>query len=171
MGLYFSGSWCGPCLRFTPNLVDIYQEISGNNGFDFEVVFISSDRDEESFNGYFGKMPWLSVPFSELETRKSLKDLFKVKGIPFLVILDQTGRVSTDQGVSAVYEYGVDGYPFTPEKLNDLKEEEERAKKEQSITSLLVHSSRDFVISNDERKVKKKLVLFILFFFFPLWMI
>lgn len=154
MGLYFSASWCGPCLRFTPNLVEVYQEISGNNNeLDFEVVFISSDRDEESFNGYFGKMPWLAVPYSELETRKSLKDLFKVRGIPHLVILDEAGRVSTEQGVSVVYDYGVNGYPFTPEKLNDLREEEERAKKDQSITSVLVHGSRDFVISNDEKKV------------------
>lgn len=24
VGLYFSGSWCGPCQAFTPKLVDFY---------------------------------------------------------------------------------------------------------------------------------------------------
>lgn len=29
-----------------------------------EIVFVSSDRDESTFNNYFKSMPWLSVPWS-----------------------------------------------------------------------------------------------------------
>lgn len=151
VGLYFSGSWCGPCRRFAPNLVEVYNELSSNA--DFEVVFVSSDRDEESFNAYFKKMPWLALPFADLETRKSLKELFKVRGIPHLVILDRTGKVSTGEGVRIIYDYGADGYPFTPQRINDLKEEEERAKREQSLRSILTHGSRDYLISNDGKEI------------------
>lgn len=151
VGLYFSGSWCGPCRRFTPNLVEVYNELSSNA--DFEVVFVSSDRDEESFSAYFKKMPWLALPFADLETRKSLKELFKVRGIPHLVILDKTGKVSTGEGVRIIYDYGADGYPFTPQRINDLKEEEERAKREQSLRSILTHGSRDYLISNDGKEI------------------
>ncbi|KAM5566802.1 hypothetical protein ABKV19_015097 [Rosa sericea] len=151
LGLYFSGSWCGPCRRFTPNLVEVYQDLASKG--DFEVVFVSSDRDEESFSGYFSEMPWLAVPFSDSETRKGLKDLFKVRGIPHLVVIDANGKVSTDQGTVVVREYGVEGYPFTPEKISFLKEQEEAAKKDQSLSSLLVSSTRDYLVSSDGNKV------------------
>ncbi|KAK9935484.1 hypothetical protein M0R45_022586 [Rubus argutus] len=63
-------------------------------------------------------------------------------------------EVSTDQGTKFVMEYGVDGYPFTAEKINLLKEQEEAAKKDQSLTSLLVSSSRDYLISVDGKMMK-----------------
>ncbi|KAJ7953611.1 Thioredoxin, nucleoredoxin [Quillaja saponaria] len=151
VGLYFSGSWCGPCRRFTPSLVEAYEELSSKD--DFEVVYISSDRNDESFNGYFSKMPWLAIPFSDSETRKRVKDLFKVRGIPYLVILDANGNVSSQQGVRIIKDYGAAGYPFTQEKLNFLKEEEEAAKKNQSLSSLLVSRTRDYLLSNDGNKI------------------
>nr|TKR84445.1 putative nucleoredoxin 1 isoform X1 [Populus alba] len=91
VGFYFSGSWCGPCRNFTPLLVEVYEQLSSKG--DFEVVFISSDRDDESFNTYFSEMPWLAIPFSDTETRKRLKEVFKVRGIPNLVIFDANGKI------------------------------------------------------------------------------
>lgn len=152
MAIYFSGSWCGPCRRFTPKLVEVYQEVAPKG--DFEVVFVSSDRDEESFNGYFSEMPWLAVPFSDSDTRKHLKELFKVRGIPNLVIIDSNGKVTTENGTMVVMEYGVDGYPFTCERINFLKEEEEAAKRNQSLSSILISRSRNYVVSNNGNQVK-----------------
>lgn len=151
MGLYFSGSWCGPCRRFTPKLVELYQELASKGNF--EVVFISSDRNDESFENYLSEMPWLAIPFSDLDTRKRLKDLFKVRGIPNLVIIDENGHVSTEKGTRIVTEYGAVAYPFTPEKINFLKEEEEAAKQNQTLSSILVSSSRDYLITNDGKQV------------------
>ncbi|KAJ4961250.1 hypothetical protein NE237_021160 [Protea cynaroides] len=151
IGLYFSASWCGPCRRFTPNLVDVYNELSlqGN----FEIIFVSADEDEDSFNGYFSKMPWLAIPFSDSETRDGLDELFKVRGIPCLVMLDGNGQVASQSGVQIIRDYGVEGYPFTPERITLLKEQEEAAKKAQSLSSILVSPSRDFLVSNDGTKV------------------
>lgn len=151
VAIYFSGSWCGPCRRFTPKLVEVYQEVAPKG--DFEVVFVSSDRDEESFNGYFSEMPWLAVPFSDSDTRKHLKELFKVRGIPNLVIIDSNGKVTTENGTMVVMEYGVDGYPFTCERINFLKEEEEAAKRNQSLSSILISRSRNYVVSNNGNQV------------------
>ncbi|CAK7327373.1 unnamed protein product [Dovyalis caffra] len=151
VGFYFSGSWCGPCRNFTPSLVEVYEQLSSKG--DFEVVFISSDRDDESFNSYFSKMPWLAIPFSDTETRKRLKELFKVRGIPNLIIFDAHGKVLPGGSVRTVREHGVDGYPFSLDRLNFLKEQEENAKKNQTIRSILVSSSRDYVLSNDGKKI------------------
>nr|GMD63210.1 probable nucleoredoxin 1 [Ipomoea batatas] len=128
IGIYFSASWCGPCQRFTPNLVTVYNELlpKGN----FEVVFVSADEDEESFKEYFGKMPWTAVPFSDTATRKKLDDLFNVRGIPHLVILDESGK-----------------------RVKEIKDAEDAAKREQSLKTVLVSTSRDYVIAADGKKV------------------
>ncbi|KAG1342609.1 putative nucleoredoxin 1-1 [Cocos nucifera] len=152
VGLYFSASWCPPCRHFTPKLIETYGELS-SEGKDFEVVFVSGDRDEDSFNGYFSKMPWLAIPFSDSKARDRLDELFKVEGIPHLVILGARAEVLNEKGVQAVREYGSEGYPFTLEKINKLKEEEEAAKREQTIQTVLVSPSRDYLISNNGNKV------------------
>mmetsp|Transcript_11838 Transcript_11838/g.26034 ORF Transcript_11838/g.26034 Transcript_11838/m.26034 type:complete len:229 (+) Transcript_11838:137-823(+) len=98
VALYFSASWCPPCKSFTPLLIDFYNA----NKEDLEIIFLSSDRDEESFNGYFGKMPWLSsIPgYSSQEAngrQKKLASMFQIQGIPSLIILDaKTGNFITD---------------------------------------------------------------------------
>ncbi|MEM1222432.1 MAG: thioredoxin-like domain-containing protein, partial [Verrucomicrobiota bacterium] len=40
--VYYSASWCPPCRKFTPGLVNFYKKKKqGNN---FELIFVSSDR-------------------------------------------------------------------------------------------------------------------------------
>ncbi|KAI8021657.1 putative nucleoredoxin 1 [Camellia lanceoleosa] len=151
VGLYFSASWCGPCRQFTPTLVEVYNELSPNGNF--EIVFVSADEDEESFKAYFSKMPWLAIPFSDSDTRDRLDELFKVMGIPHLVILDEGGMVATEEGVQIIREYGVDAYPFTSDRVEEIKEQEQVARREQSLKSILAARSRDFVFSADGRKV------------------
>jgi nucleoredoxin len=151
IGFYFSASWCGPCQRFTPTLAEVYNELSPNG--DFEVVFVSADEDDEAFKSYFSKMPWLAITFSDSETRKSLDELFHVNGIPHLALLDETGKVVTEDGVDIIRDYGAEGYPFTSERVKELKDQEEEARRNQSLRSLLVSRTRDFVISADGNKV------------------
>jgi len=151
LGFYFSASWCGPCRGFTPTLVEVYNELSPNG--DFEVVFVSADEDEEAFKSYFSKMPWLAIPFSDSETRSRLDELFNVNGIPHLALLDEAGKVITEDGVDIIRDYGAEGYPFTSERVQELKDQEEEAKRNQSLRSILASRSRDFLISSDGNKV------------------
>ncbi|KAF7829355.1 putative nucleoredoxin 1 [Senna tora] len=151
IGLYFSASWCGPCRRFTPTLVELYNQVSTKG--EFEVIFVSADEDDEAFKAYFSKMPWLAIPYSDSDTRSRLDEVFKVNGIPHLVILDADGKVATESGVEVVREYGVEAYPFTSERIQELRDEEEEAKKNQSLRSILVSKSRDFLVTSDGKQV------------------
>jgi len=97
--LYFSASWCPPCRTFSPKLIEFYN----NRKDDIEVVFVSSDRDDSSFGTYFGKMPWLAmVPsFVNKEARDrqgKLAEMFKIQGIPSVIVLDHEGKFVTSDG-------------------------------------------------------------------------
>jgi len=101
VGIYFSAHWCGPCRGFTPKLADAYTKALKAKGM--EIVFVSSDRDEPSFDSYYGEMPWLSVPYSERGIKEKLSNKYKVRGIPSFVILDgATGETITTDGRSEV---------------------------------------------------------------------
>ncbi|OIW14339.1 hypothetical protein TanjilG_25125 [Lupinus angustifolius] len=151
VGIYFSSSWCGPCRKFTPFLVEVYNELAPKG--DFEVIFVSADEDDESFKAYFSKMPWLAIPFSDSDTRNHLDELFDVKGIPHLVLLDETGKIVTDCGTEVIREFGVEGYPFSSERIQELNDQEEEDKKNQTLTSILTSPSRNFVISSHGKKI------------------
>ncbi|KAH9612768.1 hypothetical protein KSS87_011053 [Heliosperma pusillum] len=135
-------------IRFTPTLVKIYNELTSKG--DVEIVFISSDKNEESFKNYFSKMPWLAVPFSESASITSIKGNFSFRGIPHLVFLNGDGNVSTEDGVRLVMEHQAEAYPFSSQRVYDLKDE---ARRNQSLKSLLVSSSRDYVVSSAGTKI------------------
>jgi nucleoredoxin len=86
---------CPPCKGFSPMLLDFYNTCKD----DLEIVFVSSDRDDKSFNDYYQKlMPFSAlVPaFTNENARKvhvKLADMFKIQGIPSLIVLDaKTGH-------------------------------------------------------------------------------
>jgi nucleoredoxin len=95
--LYFSASWCPPCQAFSPRLKDFYNLVSKDSRV--EIVYVSSDRNVPDFEGYFGKMPWLSLPPADSAPIKSaLAQQLKITGIPALIVLDvATGNFVTDQ--------------------------------------------------------------------------
>lgn len=101
IGLYFSAHWCPPCKGFTPKLVETYNKIKAA-GKDFEIIFVSSDRDMTSFTEYYGTMPWLAIPQGD-RRKEALSKLFEVEGIPALVLIDgETGATITAKGRAAV---------------------------------------------------------------------
>ena len=70
IGLYFSAHWCPPCRGFTPNLGKFYENVKGSsNGDKFDIVFVSSDRDQEAFTEYLNDMPWWALPFERREQK------------------------------------------------------------------------------------------------------
>merc|ERR1719326_63234 len=77
VALYFSAHWCPPCRGFTPKLAEWYKANLAAKGL--EVVFISSDRDEEAFKEYYAEQPWLALPFSARDTKAELSKKYKVR--------------------------------------------------------------------------------------------
>lgn len=124
VGLYFSGHWCGPCRGFTPKLAETYNTMK-KAGKQLELIFVSSDRDEEAFDSYRSEQPWLALPYANRDGKAALSSRFDVSGIPSLVILDPDLNVVTTDGRAAVSK-DTDGADFPagwyPKPLNDLSD-------------------------------------------------
>jgi len=122
--VYFSAHWCPPCRGFTPKLAEFYTKHAEAKGF--EVVFVSSDKDQSAFDDYYGDMPWLALPYEKRDEKDALSKKYKVQGIPSLIVLGPDGKVITKDGRSKVMENFEDcaGFPWAPmsfaEALGDV---------------------------------------------------
>jgi len=98
-GLYFSAHWCPPCRAFTPKLSAWYEKFTKDRD-DFELIFISADRDEASWKEYFETMSFKSLdlfgndaPAGAKSFKNFLNGKCEVNGIPHLAILSKDGDV------------------------------------------------------------------------------
>ncbi|XP_068230508.1 nucleoredoxin-like [Palaemon carinicauda] len=120
--LYFSAHWCPPCKAFTPQLVAAYEEIKKKED-SFQIIFVSSDRSEDSWRAYHSTMPWLSVAWEEETARRELASTLEVQGIPTLVILAPDNTVITTEGRADLTEdpHG-ERFPWRPQSVDILAE-------------------------------------------------
>ena len=117
--LYFSAHWCPPCRGFTPKFAEWY--IMDLNVKGSEVIFVSSDRDEDSFKDYFKEMPWLALTYSERDLKEKLSKKYKVRGIPTVVILDDSANVITKDGMAAISADPTgEDFPWKPKTLPEI---------------------------------------------------
>lgn len=102
-GLYFSAHWCGPCRKFTPQLVAYYNQIAREHP-EFEIIFVSADKSADAMAGYMrdNGMPWPAVEYSKLANIAALQK-YVGNGIPDLVIVDSSGKVLADSFVKGNY--------------------------------------------------------------------
>ena len=71
IGLYFSAHWCPPCRGFTPQLGKFYDSIKDSKNF--EIIFVSSDRDASQFKEYYDEQAdWAALPFKDRATKNAL---------------------------------------------------------------------------------------------------
>ncbi len=93
VAFYYSAKWCPPCRAFTPELVSTYKEIKAKHP-EFELVFVSSDRDEKSMQDYMTSynMAWPALRFGEKGGLRAVKRPSHENGIPNLVFMDADGK-------------------------------------------------------------------------------
>jgi thiol-disulfide isomerase/thioredoxin len=87
----FWASWCGPCRRENPNVVRNYQKYHGKG---LEILGVSLDRSKEGWLRAIQSdgLVWSHV--SDLKMWQSdVVPLYRIKGIPFMVLLDPAGKI------------------------------------------------------------------------------
>lgn len=92
VAFYYSASWCPPCRKTTPPLVEEYQRMLDQEGMPVEIVLVGSDESEEKMFSYMEKyqMTWPAVVFGA----RGKVEKYAANGIPHMVLVDrQTGSV------------------------------------------------------------------------------
>ena len=103
IAIYFSAHWCGPCRKFTPQLVDYYNRMAPQHP-EFEVIFVSLDKSQFAFDTYVREtnMPWPAIDFPKVAGKEGIRK-YAGAGIPCLVVVDQNGAVVSDSFVDKKY--------------------------------------------------------------------
>ncbi len=91
---YRTASWCGPCQKFTPQLVKYYQDKKNDT---FEIVLITSDSSEDAMEEYAAdkEMPWPHLKLRKVEDFDE-EHPDKGRGIPYLVVTDLQGKILSE---------------------------------------------------------------------------
>jgi len=124
VSFYFSAHWCPPCRGFTPKLADAYKKIVNEDKKEWDIIFLSSDKNQSAFDDYFKEMPWKAVAYANRDVKDQMSRKFKVSGIPALIMLDpKTGEIMNKDGRSAISgDLTGEKYPWTnkPKKCADI---------------------------------------------------
>jgi peroxiredoxin len=87
----FWASWCGPCRKEMPNVVNAYSKYKDKG---FEIYGVSLDQDKDKWVEAIQKdnITWPQV--SDLRQWKSeAARIYNVQGIPYTVLLDTEGKI------------------------------------------------------------------------------
>ncbi|XAR51493.1 Protein-disulfide reductase [Bertholletia excelsa] len=133
--LYFSAQWCPGCRGFLPKLIEAYREIKAKDSL-FEVIFVSYDRDQKSFDEFYSTMPWLALPFSDKRI-KSMTQKFKVRAIPKVVAIGPSGKTITEEAADLIDTHGANAYSFIVQPVNKEDEIEEVVNKKKEPEKLV----------------------------------
>jgi len=88
----FWASWCGPCRKENPHVVNIYSKYHDKG---FEIFSVSLDKDKTSWINAIAKdnLTWANH-VSDLKYWKSAAALdYGVSSIPYTVLIDKKGKI------------------------------------------------------------------------------
>lgn len=115
-------------LNFLPQLVTWYKEIKERDD-NFDVIYISRDKDEDTFYDVFRKMPWLTFPYGlHYDYRPTailddVDEMYNYFDSCYLFAFGEDGRVVSKDAARHLRSKGADAYPFEndDELLDDVK--------------------------------------------------
>jgi peroxiredoxin len=87
----FWATWCGPCVKELPNVLDVYEK---HHAQGFEVLGVSLDSDAEKLQEFIRQrnIPWPQI-LDQKDSDDALAVRYGVNGIPATFLLDKQGKI------------------------------------------------------------------------------
>ena len=86
----FWASWCGPCMREMPHMVEIYQLYKDKG---LGILGVSLDTDKDAWQAAIKETGASWPQISELTRNSQIAQQFGVQAIPFTLVVDREGNV------------------------------------------------------------------------------
>lgn len=86
----FWASWCGPCMKEMPHMVQIYQLFKDKG---LGILGVSLDTDKAAWEAAIKQTGATWTHISELERNSKIAQQFGVNAIPFTLVVDREGNV------------------------------------------------------------------------------
>lgn len=87
----FWASWCGPCIKEMPNVVEAYKQYKDKG---FEIIGISMDEDRGRWMSAIDRLGMTWPHMSDLKGWNSeAAKLYGIESIPYTLLLDQDGKI------------------------------------------------------------------------------
>ncbi|XP_028938240.1 nucleoredoxin [Ornithorhynchus anatinus] len=87
-----------------------------------EIVFVSSDQDQQQWQDFVRDMPWLALPYKEKHRKLKLWNKYRISNIPSLIFLDaSTGKVVCRNGLLVIRDdpEGLE-FPWGPKPFSEV---------------------------------------------------
>ena len=84
----FWASWCGPCKKEIPNLINVYNKYKGDK---FEVLGVATwDKPNDTLKS----IEQLGIPYPQmLNAQKAGSDAYGINGIPQIILFGPDGTI------------------------------------------------------------------------------
>jgi len=84
----FWASWCGPCRKKSPELIELKQQFAAGN---FEIIGISIDKNKKQWNAAIAKdkLDWVNL----LDQDQKIENSLGIENIPFNYLIDEKGII------------------------------------------------------------------------------
>ncbi|MEK6798443.1 MAG: carboxypeptidase regulatory-like domain-containing protein [Planctomycetota bacterium] len=92
--LDFWATWCGPCVAEIPRLAELQKRYGLRE--DFTMISVSRDVDVDELRGFLksrGEMSWVQAHDGDVG---AAADAFRVKWIPWVVVVDAEGKIAAN---------------------------------------------------------------------------
>merc|ERR1712012_442691 len=124
-----------------------------------ELAFVSSDRDENSFNDYFEKMSFCALPYVHRDAKSALSKMFEVSGIPTLVMLGPENENGERELINGnvrghIESVSFDEFPFYKKNYGDVENGAEGLNDTKSL--VIFHENGDDDEQDNIKEVCKK---------------
>jgi thiol-disulfide isomerase/thioredoxin len=90
----FTASWCGPCKREIPFILEAYEKYH-DNGFDVISVYIWDKLEDSKKAVEEEKLPWiiLSEELTEKADLPKQSIVYVIQGVPTVLLIDKEGKI------------------------------------------------------------------------------
>eukprot|EP00522_Entomoneis_paludosa_P006988 CAMPEP_0172444100 /NCGR_PEP_ID=MMETSP1065-20121228/4210_1 /TAXON_ID=265537 /ORGANISM="Amphiprora paludosa, Strain CCMP125" /LENGTH=454 /DNA_ID=CAMNT_0013194519 /DNA_START=480 /DNA_END=1844 /DNA_ORIENTATION=+ len=129
--IFAGGHWCEPCRGFATKLSKAYEALKQRRN-DFEILYLSSDLDEDAFLDFSSSMPFGAIPYEYRDAKMNIASKYSIAQLPTVVMLgpvsplDGYERPIINIDVRSIFEESdsssryLQEFPYPPQRCGDF---------------------------------------------------